>query len=453
MRVLFTIFLNLFLFSLIAFLVFSIVYAQFSQQKPEITVSRAILVSIEPPWDNIDNGVAECVIEATRYAEERGYALIYKVNSYGGFLDPAFNIGDVIYNARVPTIAYVESKALSAGTLIVLPADIIALQRGSIIGAMKPVIYNPITGEIIFVNESKVIEPIIAKATLYADKRGRNTTLVREFVINAVVVDSDKAVSSKVADLEVIDINELLTSLKERVIEKDGVNYRLEISAAYVEPYSCSLRSRFLSILSNTYLSNILLSIGVLGAIFAIASGRISVLPLALALILLSLVSTGIHPNMVSVFLIILGSILLAVELFILPGFGVVGISGIVLLILGFALLPAYIPTGISPREDYLLALRALVIGMSLVLGSFSGIVLFKVIQIRRKKPESFTPIGKEGFSIDNIKPGTPGYVKVEGEYWRAESYEEIAPGDRILVEAMREDGVLIVRKKRDYSG
>ncbi|MEM4717842.1 MAG: NfeD family protein [Desulfurococcaceae archaeon] len=439
---------SLFFFLMIILLINNYVYIESFQG--EIIVNKALLLEIAQPWDTIDSGVAECVLNAVGYAESRGYALIYKVNSYGGYLDPAFTIGDSIYYARIPTIAYVEIKALSAGTMIILPADIIVMQEGAIIGAMKPVYINPATGEMTFINESKILNPIIETALRFARKNNRNETLVREFIVEAVTVNSSLAVSMNLADHEVREYRAIFDMIRESRIEKDGKVYVLRINEADVELFSCSIRSRFLSILSNAYLANVLLSIGVLAAIFALASGKITVLPLALALILLALIGTGINPNLISVFFIILGSVLLAVELFILPGFGVVGISGIVLLLLGFALLPAYIPTVISPTEEYINALRAFIFGTSITLGSFFGIVIFKVIQVRRKKPYKYTPEGKVGFAIDDIKPGGIGYVKIEGEYWRAVSNTDIKSGDKVIVISLREDGVLIVAKKEE---
>jgi membrane-bound serine protease (ClpP class) len=417
------------------------------------TLVKGVLVEVTPPWDTIDNGVAECVADAVKFAEDSNAVLIYKVNSYGGYLDSGFTIGDAIYYSKVPTIAYVENKALSAGTLIIIPADIIILQKGSIIGAMKPVMVNPVTGEVTFVNESKILEPIIGKAKVYSERRSRNLSLIAEFITNAKVVDSNTAVSSGVADFEVNNYYEIFDLLKGRVIEKNGVQYSLNLNQGNVEVFACSIRSRMISILSNAYLANALLSIGVLAAIFALASGKIVVLPLAFALILLGLISTGINPNMLSVFFIILGAIMLAIELFILPGFGFVGVSGIVLITLGFALLPAYIPAGVSPRQDYIAALRAFIFGTAITLGSFFGLVVFKVIQVRRKKPVSFTPEGKEGVAIEDIKPGETGFVKVEGEYWRATSNNEIKAGERIMVLKMREDGVLVVDRKTVSQG
>ena len=415
-----------------------------------VDISRAVLVEITPPWDTIDSGVAECFVEAVKYAESENALLLYKVNSYGGYLDAAFNIGDAVYYSRIPTMAYIENKALSAGTLVVLPADIIALQRGSIIGAMKPVIVNPVTGEITFVNESKILEPVIGKAKVYAESRNRNSTLVMAFVTEAKVVDSSTAVSQGVGDWEVLSFEDVVSRLYGLVIEKQGIQYQVKVSPGSIEVYSCSIRSRFISLLSNSYLANILLSVGVLATIFSIASGKLAALPLAMALMLLGLIGTGVNPNAISVLFIILGAALLAVELFVLPGFGIVGVSGIVLITLGFALLPMYIPSGVAPREEYLNALRAFIFGTAVTLGTFFGIITFKVIQIKRKKPVIYTPEGKEGVAIDDIKPGSIGYVKVEGEYWRATSSTEIKSGERVVVMAMRPDGILVVKKAQE---
>jgi len=382
-------------------------------------------------------------------AEDAGAVLIYRVNSYGGYLDAAFSIGDAIYGSKAITVAYVESKALSAGTLIVLPADIVVAQKGSVLGAMQPVLVNPITGEVTFVNESKIVEPVLGKARIYAEHSGRNASLVEEMVLRAKVVDSSTALKQRLVDYEVAGFDEFLSILQQGLrVEKGGVVYELRIKPDLVRPFSCSLRSRTLSLLSNAYLSNILISIGVLATIFALVSGKLAVLPMAVAIMLLGLVGAGINPNVVSLILITLGTVLLALELFVIPGFGIIGVSGVVLLTLGFALLPAYIPTGVAPTEEYVNALRAFIVGTSVVLGGFFGLVLFKVVEARRKRPVTYSPEGKLGVAMDELEPGKVGFVKIEGEVWRAVSSERVGAGEEVVVVKMRDDGVLVVKKK-----
>jgi IS605 OrfB family transposase len=267
-------------------------------------------------------------------AERGGAVLIIKVDSHGGYLDAAFTIGDRLYDAKTPVVAYVENKALSAGTLVLLPADLIVAKQGAVIGAMQPVAVNPVTGEITFLNESKIVEPVLRKAEVYAERAGRNVSLIREFVVKARAVKAETALKYRVVDRVVSGFDELLEILRDYNLTRLNATHRLEISRGGVRGFACSLRSRLLSVLSNPYLANALISIGALATIFALVSGRLTVLPLTIALVLLGLVGTGLNPNIVSAFLVVLGATLLAVELFILPGFGVVGISGIVLLTL-----------------------------------------------------------------------------------------------------------------------
>ncbi|MFN3268061.1 MAG: NfeD family protein [Zestosphaera sp.] len=411
-------------------------------------VTRALVVEISPPWDVIDSGVKECFLDALSKAENENKALIYLVDSYGGYLDAAYAIGDAVSNSRTPTIAYVSGgKALSAGTMIILPANIVALHPSAIIGAMQPVMINPVTGELQFINESKIINPVVEKALNYARLRGRNETLVRDFVIKATTVNAEKAVSYGVADLIVQDLPTLLRDIRGREVSVSGRVVRLEIDESGLEFYACSVRSRLLSLLENSTVLNVLLTIGLLGTIFALLSGRVTVLPLTLLFLLLGLIGSGLNPNLVSLFLIILGGTLLAIELFVLPGFGIVGISGVILLAFGFALLPTYLPSGLVPSEEYLNALRVFVVSTSVVLGGFFGILMFKVIKARRKKPYEFLPTGKVGKAVDDLSPGKPGFVIVEGEYWKAVSDEEIPKGSEVVVVSV-EGAILRVKKK-----
>jgi len=115
----------------------------------------------------------------------------------------------------------------------------------------------------------------------------------------------------------------LLDKINGRSVVVNGVEYVIDVKPYTIEEYSCSVRSRFISLLTNSYVANVLVTIGLLGTIFALVSGRLTVLPLTLLFLLLGLVSVGVSANLVSIFLIILGAVLLAIELFVIPGFGV----------------------------------------------------------------------------------------------------------------------------------
>ncbi|OYT45784.1 MAG: serine protease [Desulfurococcales archaeon ex4484_42] len=403
-------------------------------------VTTALIVSITPPWDTIDEGVRECIDAALTEAEENGYALIMLIDSYGGYLDAGFNIADRIALAKAPVIAYVSGgKALSAATLIILPSHIIAVSPQAVIGAMQPISYDPMTGTYRFVNESKIINPIVEKAINYAKQRYRNTTAAELFVRKNLVLNSESAVKYHVADLVANNLDDLLNKLRGKVINIDGKNVTLNIVST--KEFTCSIRSRVISAFSNPLVNSIMMTIGVLGTIFALLSGKLPIVPLTLLL-------TGFNPNLISLFMILLGGILLAVELFATPGFGILGITGIVFLAIGFALMPSA-PSGFAPPPAYLEQFRIIAVGIASGLGAFTGFAVYKIVEAKRRESKYFTPIERIGHAVDNIKPGSEGFVIVNGEYWRAISDEFIPKGSKVKVVRM-EGARLVVKKVED---
>ncbi len=416
-------------------------------------IKYAVVIYVTPPWGTIDDGVKNYVLSALKYAESHNYALIMCISSYGGLLEAAFAIGDAFARSTVPVIAYVcGGKALSAATMIILPANIIALSPNSIIGAMQPIMYNPLTGSIKFINESKIINPVVAKATYFARIRGRNVTAAKLFVVKSLVLTAPQAVKDHVANMIVDSMNDLLSKLKGLVVNTTAGPCKLEIVKTL--NYPCGVRDRFISALENPTVGGVLMTIGILGTIFALVSGKLPIIPIALLFLFLGLVGSGFNPNIISVLLVAIGGVMLAVELFVTPGFGIIGITGIVLIAIGVALSPAMVPAGLSPPTGYVRGLQTIAAVVGGGLGGLTGFILYKVIKAKRSKPEEFTPVGKVGRALDDIGPNSRGFVIVDGEYWRAVSDVHIKAGTKVVVEAM-EGAVLRVKPlgERDRGG
>jgi len=78
-------------------------------------------------------------------------------------------------------------------------------------------------------------------------------------------------------------------------------------------------------------------------------------------------------------------------------------------------------------------------------MGVFLAFAIYKVIEIRKKKPAIGDLIGDSAETIDHLKPGSPGYVRYQGEYWMARSDEDIAPKTKVVVKG--KDGPVLVVK------
>lgn len=415
---------------------------------PVYAQSYSFVVVIEVNGE-INYGVQYLFEEGLSEAEKLDAPLLVIFDTPGGLLDASTNIIKIIRNSNVPVIGYVYpmgASAWSAGTLLLMATHIAAMAPGTQIGAVQPVFYNPATGEYKPINETKIINPLVEIITNLAKDRGRNVTAAEKFVKENLVLDDEEALKYHVIEVVATDINDLLDKIDGWKIKLDtGREYVLHTSGARVVKYSGSIRVYVIRAVSDPIINSLLSTIGVLTLIFSIISGHYLAVPLAIGLIILSLIGMGFSVNAISLALLFIGATALAIELF-TPGFGILGFTGIILIAVSIALFPILNPEWmISPQYQATLFWSGVTLGV--ILGAFMGFILYKVVKIKRQPPK-LKPIPENtiGRSADHIKPGKIGYVFVDGEYWRATSDEEILPGEKIMVIG-REGTVLKVKK------
>src|SRR5690606_9219622 len=94
------------------------------------TVSAAQVVYSIPIQGEIEPGLADFVARALATAERENGVVLIEINTFGGRVDAATEIKDMLVRAKVPVIAYVSERAWSAGALIALAAPRIAMAPG-----------------------------------------------------------------------------------------------------------------------------------------------------------------------------------------------------------------------------------------------------------------------------------------------------------------------------------
>lgn len=407
---------------------------------------RAILIKIEGYTSLIDTPVQEYVSRALRIAEERGVPLIIQLDTYGGYLDPALNIATILLNAKVPTIVFVNNRAYSAGAVIAIAAHILAMRNTAIIGAAQPITINPMTGEIIFLNESKILNPLLKTLEICAETRGRNTSIVRRFVYENLVLTGHEAKRLNIADFVVDTIDDLLVELRGIELNISGSTWKLWLSSyEKLEPELDIYAKIFLR---NSVINSILFFIGMFGTLALLVSGRMDLLPITIVALLLALIGGDIEARAISLVLITLGSVLLFIELFITPGFGILGITGIIATIAGIILSP--IPTSMYTVNVSALWSTAVIVASSF--GALFLFILYKTITtMKRPKAVIYAPEGKYiGKAIDKIEPGKKGYIMINGELWIAESNDIIEPGTEVEVIERKGLTVKVKRKEKE---
>ncbi|HBS60245.1 MAG TPA: hypothetical protein DEA44_13370 [Firmicutes bacterium] len=140
--------------------------------RPAVAQPAQEWAAVVPLRGEIDEGLAIFVQRAVRDAQQQGATvLVLEVETFGGRVDAATRIRDVLLDTSVPTIAYVKNRAWSAGALITLANRRIVMHPSATIGAAEPI---PAT--------EKTIAALKAEFAATAQMTGRNTAIAQAMV-------------------------------------------------------------------------------------------------------------------------------------------------------------------------------------------------------------------------------------------------------------------------------
>jgi membrane-bound serine protease (ClpP class) len=282
-----------------------------------------------PIHDEIEPGLAFFVQRMIRRAErDQAKALVLEINSNGGLVTSAQEIKDALLRAKIPTVAYVKGRALSAAALIAISCHKIFMEPGSEMGAATPIM---LLGPSVQAAEAKFVSAFRAEFESAAEARQRPKALA------AAMVDKDH---ETIAGL--VKRGEILTLTSEAALQHgycdhvvSSVEHALRrmniepIPLERIQPTSAEALARWLT---NPNVSVVLFTIGVWALILEFLVFGWGLLGWA-GLACLALFFGG-HlfaylAGLEAVILFIIGMILLAVEIFVLPGFGITGVLGI----------------------------------------------------------------------------------------------------------------------------
>ncbi len=272
----------------------------------------------------IELGLAPFVSRALGEAAEAGAsAVILDLDTPGGRVDAAWKIIDDVREADVPVFAYVNRRALSAGAMIALAADRIYMRPGSTIGAATPV-----TGGGEKASE-KMVSAMRSEFRALAEERGLDPRVAEAMVDESVEVPgvveagklltltTEEATSLGVANREVQDLGALL--------ETAG------LAGATVNEARANWAEAIVRFLTNPAVAPLLLSLGFLGLLVEIRTPSFGI---AGGVGLASLAAFfGAHhlvhlAGLEEIILFGAGVVLIALEVLVIPGFGLAGILG-----------------------------------------------------------------------------------------------------------------------------
>jgi membrane-bound serine protease (ClpP class) len=380
------------------------------------------------------------------------YVLIH-MNTYGGLVDAADSIRTKILNSPIPVLCFIDNNAASAGALISIACDSIYMRPGANIGAATVV--NQ-TGEPVPDKFQSYMRSIM-RAT--AEAHGKDTiisgrdTVIRWFRdpnIAEAMVDPDKYVKG------IIDTGKVLTFTANEAMEHhfcEGIADNVEevlalagINNYEIKEYKPTALEKVIGVLVNPYLQGILIMIIIGGIYFELQTPGVG-FPLAAAAIAAILYFAPLYLEGMAehweILVFVVGVILILVEIFALPGFGVTGIAGIILAILGLTLSMAEgdiftfdkgIEINIEPflRSMFVVVVSVfLAITLSLVFSQrLVKTSIFSAIALNRTQPkqEGFLSVdlkleqmvGQRGTAYTILRPS--GKIEVNGEIFDAKA-------------------------------
>jgi membrane-bound serine protease (ClpP class) len=409
--------------------------------------SNVLLVEMK---DAIDQSTVEILKESMQEADNKNSeAIILLLDTPGGSLVATFEIAEIIRDSDIPFIGYVYPQgatAWSAGTFILMSTHIAAMAEHTIIGSCQPVEVS-IEGTRT-INDSKTINALVEWIQERANMYGRNETLTAEFITINRNVNATIAKNSGVIEFVSSSVDQLLDDINGTIVTTSAGNVTLYTKDAEQLKYSPSFKIQILKLISNPVITSLLLMLGIFALIFGISSPGYGAEVFGVIAILLSLIGSGFGISTLSIIFIIIGCLLLIIEIFATPGFGVIGIGGVICLIIGsIFLIPSYSTRGWLISMDWINALIIIIVASAAFIAVFFGFLIYKVIKIRKKKAAVGTFIGEKAKTIDRITPDKPGYVRFKGEYWQARSDTTVEPNTKVVI-VDKDETTLIVKPK-----
>jgi membrane-bound serine protease (ClpP class) len=389
--------------------------------------------------------------------------VVLKMDTPGGLdLSMRAIIKDILASP-IPVASFVApngARAASAGTYILYASHIAAMAPATNLGAATPVSIGP---------QAEPREPAAAKgkpakdddtaddaqstmqtmtrkqtndAAAYirglAQLRGRNADWADQAVRRAVSLSAEEALKLKVIDLIAADIPQLLKLLDGRQLTVLGKEQRLATATAATVEYHPDWRSRLLMVITDPSIAYILLMIGFYGLFFEfynpgfVAPGVIGGISLLLALFALQMLPV----SYTGLALIALGVGLLVAEHFV-PGFGILGIGGIVAFVIGSIMLIDTDVPGYSIRWQLIAAMAA-------TSAAFLLVVLNFALRARRQPVVSGREqmIGETGEILEGSDSDGAAFARVHGETWKVRAGVPLPRG--LIVRVVGIDGLVL---------
>ena len=408
------------------FIIFTIIFTTFISKNIFSQDNAKVYAIKKLEFQEINRWYAAYIKKAIKKAEDEGASLIIlELDTPGGLLSSALSIKNYIIESDIPVVAYINKNALSAGALISLSCEAIYMSDGSIIGAATPVYMK---GNEIEKASEKEISAMRAAMRSSAERSKKNVRIAEAMVDETIIlskrndgIDLDDKTLLTLSVEEALKVNiadgkanSIIDIIKLRNLSENSTIINVE-----EEKYDYILR-----FLINPAVLSALISIGIIGVYIELKTpgfgigGVISII--AFSIFFFAQVFVG-ESGFLAPAIFFLGIVLLAIEIFVIPGFGITGILGILGIVAGI-----FMSFGINN-----IAQATLVVFVSLIADIILIIILARFI------------LKSKGFkNIVALETDTAGYHS-------SVSYDNLLGCEGITDTFFRPSGNIIINDKK----
>jgi membrane-bound serine protease (ClpP class) len=400
---------------LLAFVFISIIAYPTNDSIPEKQKTLIYKINIKEDimpaaWRHIQKGFSEA-------NELNAEAILIHLNTYGGLVNMADSIRTKILNSVLPVWVFIDNQAASAGALISIAADSIYMRQGGSIGAAT------------VVNQTGEVAPdkfqSFMRSTMRATAEAKGKYPVLENGDTIYKWRRDPKIAEAMVDPSVyiegiIDTGKVLTFTTEEAIQWGYCEGKAESVKELIESlgfdnykiveFKPTAMDKVIGFLTNPMISGLLIMLVVGGLYFELQTPGIG-FPLGIAVLgailyFAPLYIEGLAENY-EIIIFIIGLALIAIEIFAIPGFGVAGISGIILVLIGLtvAMIDNDIFRDVRPFSWIEIVRPMMVVAVSL----FSGIILSIVLSRRLIASPTFP-----GLALNSSLTQEEGYIGID---------------------------------------
>jgi membrane-bound serine protease (ClpP class) len=387
--------------------------------------------------------------------------VLIEMNTYGGALNDADSIRTKLLEFDRPVWVFINKNAASAGALISIACDSIYMAEGANIGAATVVsggdgrkveekYQSYMRSMMRSTAEANKRNPIIAERMV----EGSNYTDSISVEGKVITYTTSEAIKNGFCNAQVSSIDEILTKNK--------------LQNAQIVRYELSTSERIISIFLNPYISSLLIMLIIGGIIFEMkapgATFPILIAIVAAVMYFIPYYLSGLAENW-EIVTFIVGLILIAIEVFVLPGFGIAGVAGIVLTIGSLALVMlnnnffdfTYV-NDTQIMEVLIVVFSSLLCGLVMILfaanrlgkeGGLKGVALDHTLDNKDGYSSQFLKenlMGKEGKSETVLRPS--GKIKIGDDVYDATTLGGYIEQGKYIVVIAQEGDIIKVKEK-----